>query len=173
VTESFEAGGSQFLSIPNETPPPSSTFQFAEAASSLLMGKMPYNSSAVLWAMNAVFASNSSGVLLNNPYDGDWANTETIPAYMLATWLFQSEMKNATGYWIVSLHNVNITSISYSDGTLKVSVASGINRSETFSIGNSPVSGGFLLEGAALIVAAAVAVGVFALYRREEIIRKR
>jgi hypothetical protein len=185
VIISFQVGGSHFLSIANETPPPNSTFQFAEAASGLLMGKMPYNSSAVLWAMSAVFQSNVSGVLRIKPYGGDMANTETIPAYALAMWLFQNEMKNATGYWIESLHNLNITSIGYSDGKLRVNVVGrnglvsigspsgtitriGINGSETFSLGNSPASETFLLVGAVLIAAVAVVVVVFAFRRREK-----
>ena len=73
--------------------------------------------------MNAVFQSNSSGVLLNVPYHGDLANTETIPAYALAVWLFTDAMRSRTGgYWIEWVENANITAISYNQGQLKIQV---------------------------------------------------
>jgi len=72
--------------------------------------------------MNAVFQSNVSGVLLNQPYRGDLANTETIPAYELATWLFENSMRSSTGYWIVSIQGANITRIAYSAGSIDVEV---------------------------------------------------
>lgn len=122
VIESFVPGTSSFLKLDVSAVPPGYTFQFAEAASGELIGKVPYSNSSVLWAMDAVFQSNSSGVLLNQPYGGDLANTEAIPAYMQATWLFQNAMRNATGYWITYLHDVNMTSMSYTDGTLSIKV---------------------------------------------------
>ena len=70
--------------------------------------------------MNAVYQSNVSGTVLIQPFRGDLANTETLPAYMLSTWLFQTEMMNSTGYSIVGLNNVNLTSIDYTKGTLLI-----------------------------------------------------
>jgi len=92
------------------------------ATSRLRVDKVPFDSSSVLWAMDAVFQSNSTGVLLSQPYRCDPANIETIPAYMLATGLFQNAMRNATGYWITSLDDANMTSIDYADGKLTIKV---------------------------------------------------
>ncbi len=106
---------------------PGYTFQYGEAASGLLLGGVPYNNPVILEAMNAVYQSNMSGALLNQPYHGDLANTETIPAYLLSTYLFQNEMKNETnGYWITGIQNANVTSIDYYNGTLLIG-ASGNN----------------------------------------------
>ena len=102
---------------------PGYTFQYGEAASGLMLGGVPYNNPAVLGAMNAVFQSNQSGILLNQPYHGDLANTETIPSYVLSVSLFQSGMRNQTGFWITSLQNANITSIDYSNGTLLIGIS--------------------------------------------------
>jgi hypothetical protein len=102
---------------------PEFTFQFAEAGVGLMLGGIPYNDSVVTRAMDAVFQSNVSGTILNSPYSGDLANTETIPAYTLSTWLFQNEMRNDTGYWITAISNANITSIDFfANGTLLVGV---------------------------------------------------
>lgn len=121
---------------------PSYTFQYGEAASGLMLGSVPYNNVAVLQAMDAVYQSNVSGTLLNQPYHGDLANTETIPAILLSSFLFQNEMRNETGYWITGLQNANITSIDYYNGTLligatgnngKISLSS-VNGSKTLNI---------------------------------------
>jgi hypothetical protein len=101
---------------------PGYTFQYGEAALGLMLGGVPYNNPMVLEAMNAVFQSNQSGTLLNQPYHGDLANTETIPAYVLSVSLFQSGMRNQTGYWIASLRDANVTSIDYSNGTLLIGI---------------------------------------------------
>lgn len=120
---SFVAGGDNFVGLKGNVSQPAYTFQFAEAASGLLTGKVVYNNSAVLWAMDEVFQSNSSGVLQNQPRKSDLANTETIPAYMLSTWLFKNAMRSQTGYWIEWVQSANITSIDYRGGQLKVDVA--------------------------------------------------
>jgi hypothetical protein len=121
IVGSFVAGGISFLDVnASKRSSSNSTFQFGEAASGELIGRVPYNSSSVLWAMNAVLQSNSSGGLLNKPINGDEANTETIPAYMMSTWLFQNAVRNSTGYWVTSLHDVNMTSMTYTDGILTV-----------------------------------------------------
>ncbi|MHB8568473.1 MAG: hypothetical protein ACYC7D_15710 [Nitrososphaerales archaeon] len=119
---SFQTSESHFiLSTTVNAPAPSFTFQFAEAASGLMLGGVPYNARIVLGLMNAVYQSNVSGTVLNQPFSGDLANTETLPAYMLSTWLFQSEMKNQTGgYAITGLDNVNLTSIDAKNGTVLV-----------------------------------------------------
>jgi len=178
IVGSFVSGTSTFLKLSVPSRSPSYTFQFAEAASGELIGKVPYNSLSVLWAMDAVFQSNSSGVLLNQPYMGDLANTETIPAYMMATWLFQKAMRNATGCWITSLHGANITSISYADGILSIKAIgdngslwlggpsgavtfSNINGEETLQYGSSKAVWYWgLLLGAIVIAAAILVVGL-------------
>ncbi|MDG6999525.1 MAG: hypothetical protein JRN15_10465, partial [Nitrososphaerota archaeon] len=99
---------------------PQFTFQFGEAATGLMLGGVPYNDPVVLSAMNAVFQSNRSGTVLNTPYNGILANTETLPAYMLSVWLFQKEMSNQTSLWITGLDDANITSIDYANGTLLI-----------------------------------------------------
>ncbi|HKW04434.1 MAG TPA: hypothetical protein VJN71_03960, partial [Nitrososphaerales archaeon] len=101
---------------------PEYTFQFGETASGLMLGGLPYSSPIVIGAMNAVLQSNQSGTLLNQPFFGDFANTETLPAYMLSMSLFQGEMRNQTGLWITSLTNGNITSIDYANGTLLIGI---------------------------------------------------
>ncbi|MCL5069009.1 MAG: hypothetical protein M1368_11770, partial [Thaumarchaeota archaeon] len=105
---------------------PAFTFQYGEAASGLMLGGVQYNNPVILQAMNAVYQSNVSGTLLNQPYHGDLGNTETIPAILLSTYLFQNEMRNQTGYWITGIQNANVTSIDYYNGTLLIG-ASGNN----------------------------------------------
>ena len=84
--------------------------------------------------MDAVYQSNVSGTVLNQPFHGDLANTETLPAYLLSTYLFQGEMRNATGFWISGLSNVNVTSIQYSNGEL---LFLAVGRNGTIMISNS------------------------------------
>ncbi|MGH2639348.1 MAG: hypothetical protein ACRDF4_08730, partial [Rhabdochlamydiaceae bacterium] len=115
---------------------PSFTFQFGEAAEALMLGAIPYNSPIVLALMSAVYQSNVAGTVLNQPFHGDLANTETLPAYMLSTWLFQNEMTNSTGCSIVGLDNANLTSIHYSNGTLLLG-AIGNNGSILISHGST------------------------------------
>jgi hypothetical protein len=101
--------------------PPTSTYQFGETASALMLAGVPYNSPVVLALMNAVFQSNVNGTVLNTPNHGDWANTETLPAYILSTWLFENAMKNQTGgYSITGLTNVNLTSIDSDNGVVLI-----------------------------------------------------
>ncbi|MDH2902315.1 MAG: hypothetical protein PXY39_15235 [archaeon] len=128
LVNSFGTSKSNFIIMSSENIPnrsdlnPSFTFQFGEAASGLLLGGIPYNDPVVLEAMDAVYQSNVSGTLLNQPFHGDLANTETIPAYLLSTSLFQSEMRSGTnGYWISGIKNANVTSIDYYNGTLLIS----------------------------------------------------
>ena len=85
-----------------------------------MLGGVPFNYPTVIAAMNAVYQSNVNGTICNTPLGYDEANTETIPAYMLSTWLFEGEMKNETGNWITELENANITSISNSNDTLLI-----------------------------------------------------
>ncbi|MGD0477555.1 MAG: hypothetical protein ABSB29_05245 [Nitrososphaerales archaeon] len=75
---------------------PAWTYQYGEAASGLMLAGVPFNNTSVLASMNAVFQSDVDGIILNQPFHGDLANTETLPAYMLSTWLFEDEMRNAT-----------------------------------------------------------------------------
>lgn len=100
--------------------PPAWTYQYGEAASGLMLAGVPSNSTSVVAIMNAVLQSYVDGTVLNKPLHDDLANTETLPAYMLSTWLFESAMKNTTGSWVSSLSNCNITSLSYVGGTLNV-----------------------------------------------------
>ena len=127
---------------------PSFTYQYAEAASGLMLGSVPYNNPVVLALMSAVYQSNVSGVVHNQPTaKADLANTETLPAYMLSAWLFQNETRNATGYAIIALSHANITSIDYSEGTLLIGAIgkdgsltiSKTSQSEVFSINGSVV----------------------------------
>lgn len=183
--ESFVPGGGHFLGLAGQGGRADWTFQFAEAASGLLSGKVPYNNSAVIWAMNAVFQSNQSGVLLNEPYHGDLANTETIPAYALATWAFRNAMRSGTaGYWIDWVHNVNITSIDYTDGKLDVQVVgqnglvrlgtpngiivcSGINGNETLPCQSQSLAWVVPALEAVALVAGAMLLVVWILRRKK------
>jgi hypothetical protein len=123
VTGSFVPGGNHFVRLTDSSTVWNDTFSFAEAAAGLLSGGSPYNNSVVLWAMNAVFQSNSSGILLIRPFKGDLANTETIPAYSLAVRMFTDAMRSRTdGYWIDLVQRANITAISYDGGQLKIQV---------------------------------------------------
>jgi hypothetical protein len=108
---------------------PTETFHFGEAAAGLMLGGVPYNDPVVLGAMSAVYQSNQTGVVQIEPYVRDLANTETLPAYLLSTFLFQGEMRNETGYWITSISNANVTSIDYSNGTLLIGVKANDNGS--------------------------------------------
>ena len=124
VEGSFVPGGSDCLGldIPNPTIP-GWTFQYGEAAAGMLVGGVPYNSPDVIWAMNAVFASNTSGIIENSPLRTDMANTEALPAYMMAAQLFEGAMKSRTGgYWVRWTHDANITSIGYEAGHLTIDV---------------------------------------------------
>jgi len=137
------------------------TFQFGEAASGLLIGGVPYNNQSVLMNMDAVYQSDVNGTIRNTPFGGDQANTETLPAYMISTWLFEGEMRNATDYWISGLSNCNVTSISYTGDTLTLNtvgrggslVLSGpggnqtllINGSVSVTISNQPWRGLLLM----------------------------
>ncbi|MDA4127367.1 MAG: hypothetical protein OK452_09250 [Thaumarchaeota archaeon] len=131
---SFVAGGDHFVRLKGNVSQPAYTFQFAEAASGLLTGKVPYNNTVVLWALDAVFQSNSSGILQNQPRKSDLANTETIPAYMLSTWLFKNAMRSQTRDWIQWVQSANITSIDYGGGQLKVDV---LGRNGSLALGTS------------------------------------
>ena len=124
VEGSFVPGGTHYLGLDiTQRTIPDSTFQYGEAAAGMLTGGMPYNGSAVLWAMNAVFASNASGVIENSPRHTDLANTEALPAYMLATWLFEGAMRSRTGgYWVRWTQDANLTSIGYEGGRLAIDV---------------------------------------------------
>jgi hypothetical protein len=140
VVESLGVSHSHFLALLQNNCckheiAPNDTFEFGETASGLMLGGLSFSSDTVISAMNAVYQSNVSGTIENRPYHGDLANTETLPAYMLSTWLFQSEMKNATGYWISSLTSANITSISYWSGNLVI-VAYGNHGSVSISSNN-------------------------------------
>ena len=140
----YFAGGLQGNFTTSLTAVPKYTFQYAEAASGLMLGGVPYNNPVVLSMMNAVYQSNVSGTVLNQPYKGDLANTETLPAYILSTWLFQTRMQISTGYSIVGSSGANITSIDYSGGTMLIG-ANGKNGSISISHVNStetvPVNG--------------------------------
>ena len=113
---------------------PSATFQFGEAAAGLMLGGVPYDDPVVLSLMNAVYQSNMSGTVLNEPYHGDLANTETLPAYLISTHLFQQSMDNMTGYFITGIRDANLTSIDYNNGTLIIG-ALGDNGSISVSHG--------------------------------------
>jgi hypothetical protein len=121
---SLSAGGPDFMALVQSStknqPNPEWTFEFGETASGLMLGGVPFNYPTVLSAMNAVYQSDVNGTICNRPYGGDEANTETLPAYILSTWLFKGEMKNETGYWITGLENANMTAIVYSNKTLMI-----------------------------------------------------
>ena len=132
--------------------PPAWTFQYGEAASGLMLAGVPFNHSSILASMNAVYQSNVEGTIFNQPslksFSDDLANTETLPAYMLSTWLFESEMRNTTGYWVSSLSNCNITSLSYTGDTL---VITAIGRNGTLVLSNVEASRGYAINGPEVI----------------------
>ncbi len=127
---------------------PAWTFQYGEAASGLMLAGVPFNSASVLASMDAVYQSNVDGTVLNKPFHGDWANTETLPAYMLSTWLFEGEMRNATGYWVSSLSNCNVTSLSYAGGTLNVAAT---GRNGALLLSNAEGSKSYAVNGSEII----------------------
>jgi hypothetical protein len=147
VTRSFSLDPIHFVRLSVRSGSADWTFQFGEAASGLMLGGVPFNNPSVLASMNGVYQSYVNGTILNKPFHGDLANTETLPAFMLSTWLFENEMRNATGYWISSLSNCNITSLSYTGNALTVSaigrngslVLSGVEGSKTYLIKESVV----------------------------------
>ena len=106
-------GGTRFVA-------PSATFEFGEAAAGLMLGGVTYNNPVVLSLMSAVYQSNLSGTILNYHYHGDLANTETLPAYILSTQIFQESMDNATRYFITGFRDANLTSIDFKNGTLLI-----------------------------------------------------
>ncbi len=122
AVNSIEIGGPKYVSpVKPNAPIPNDTFQFAEAASGLMLGGVSYNDPVVIALMNPVFQSNVNGTILNQPNHGDLANTETLPAYMLSTWLFENEMSNQTGgYSITGLRGVNLTSVMNLNGSVFV-----------------------------------------------------
>jgi hypothetical protein len=120
VIGNFTSDPKHFVRLIVGGAPPAWTYQYGEAASGLMLAGVPSNSTSVLATMNAVLQSNVDGIVLNKPFHDDLANTETLPAYMLSTWLFESAMRNATGAWISSLSDCNITLLSYAGGTLDV-----------------------------------------------------
>ncbi len=132
---SLSAGGPHFMTlVQNSTKNqlnPESTFEFGETASGLMLGGVPFNYPTVISAMNAVYQSNVTGKMLNTPYHGDEMNTETLPAYILSTSLFEGEMRNETGYWITGLENTNVTSIAYSDDVLLIQAVGSAGSSLT------------------------------------------
>lgn len=148
--QSFVASSQSFarVVVNNNFVSPSATFQFGEAASGLMLGGVPYNSPIVLALMSAVFQSNVSGTVLNYPYIGDLANTETLPAYSLSTCLFNKGMQNETGYTIAGLNRVNVTLLDYTNGTLFIG-ADGNNGTITISHNNSSQS--FVVNGGTVI----------------------
>lgn len=131
--DAFVPSSSTFLTITPDLPSEDYLFQLGEAASGLLLGGLQFNSPIVLDAMNAVYQSNVNGTMLNQPYHGDLANTEGLPAYTLSTFLFQREMKNVTGYWISSLRDCNLTSLLYSNGSLIIGANGNPGGSVTLS----------------------------------------
>ena len=132
VENSFVPGGDHFLGLAGTGARVNSTFEFGEAAAGLLTAEVPFNSSSVLWAMNAVFASNTTGILYNFIQHNDLANTETIPAITLSNWLFDGAMRSRTGYWIEWTHMVNITSIRYHGSALEIKV---VGKNGTVGLG--------------------------------------
>jgi len=147
VIGNFSLDPNRFLNVPNASP--AWTFQYGEAASGLMLAGVPFNSSLVLASMNAVYQSNINGTILNQPFQGDLANTETLPDYMLSTWLFECEMKTATGYWVSSLSNCNITSITYVGGTLNVTA---IGRNGTLVLSDAEGSRGYVINGSETLI---------------------
>ncbi len=146
--DSFGTSGSHFIILYRNAQEanldPLYTFQFGEAASGLMLGGIPFNNPVVMGAMNAVYQSDVNGTVLNEPYQGDLANTETLPAYLLSTWLFQNEMRNATGYWISGLDNMNVTSIDYVNGTLLIGAT---GNDGVLQISSSAVSRDYHVNG--------------------------
>ena len=149
VIGAFSSDPDHFISLSvSGASSPAWTFQYGEAASGLMLAGVPFNSASVLVSMDAVYQSNVDGTVLNKPFHGDWANTETLPAYMLSTWLFESEMRNATGYWVSSLSNCNVTSLSYAGGTLNVAATgrngalllSNVEGSKSYAINGSEIT---------------------------------
>lgn len=149
--DSLSAGGSHFMALLRNSEKyqlfPNDTFEFGETASALMLGGVPFNYTAVIWAMNAVYQSlsNVNGTVYNRPFHGDLANTETLPAFILSTWLFENEMKNETGYWITALENTNVTSIAYSGDFLLIQ-AVGTNGS-SLTITNQTGSYNYTIKG--------------------------
>ena len=142
---SFVPGGSHYLGldVPRNTTP-SWTFQYGEAAAGMLVGGMAYNNPGVLWAMDAVFASNASGTIEISQRHTDLANTETLPAYMMATQLFEGAMQNGTrGCWIRWTQNANVTSIRYDGGRLTIGVTGADGK---LALG-TPDGGSFVFSG--------------------------
>jgi len=144
VEGSFTSGGRHYLGLVGLKDKVNSTFEFGEAAAGLLSAGVQYNSTAAIWAMNAVFASNSSDTLFNSIQRNDLANTETIPAIMLSTWLFDKEMRNTTTYWMSGLSNCNVTSILLRPGTLTVDA---VGRGGDLIISNATGSEVFPING--------------------------
>ncbi|MDG6905912.1 MAG: hypothetical protein JRN20_09025 [Nitrososphaerota archaeon] len=156
-TRAFSTNGLYFAGVipvstrPSQTSIPSFTFQYAEAASGLMFGGVPFNDLVILSLMCAVYQSNVNGMVLNQPYRGELENTETLPAYGLASWLFQSEMSKATGgYSLTGIIGTNITSIDYSNGTLLIGVVAGGGGTIFVTRGSSSES--IPVNGTAMIV---------------------
>ena len=131
----LSAGGPHFMVfVQNSTRnqvDPEYTFEFGETASGLMLGSVPFNYPTVISAMNVVYQSDLNGTIHNTPYSGDEANTETLPACILSTWLFEGEMRDGTGYWITGLENTNVTSIAYSNDTLLIQAVGSTGSSLT------------------------------------------
>jgi hypothetical protein len=138
IVDAFVANSSTFLTIVPKLPSEDYLFQFGETASGLLLGGVSFNSPIVLDAMNAVYQSNVSGAILAQPYRGDLANTEGLPAYMLSTFLFQQEMEAATRYRISSLQGCNLTLILYSNDLLVIGANGSSGGSVTLIGPNGP-----------------------------------
>lgn len=144
VISAFSRGPDHFVGLSvSGASSPGWTYQYGEAASGLMLAGVPFNNTIVLASMNAVFQSSVNETILNRPFHDDLANTETLPAYMLSTWLFEGEMRNATGSWVSSLSNCNITSLSYPGGNLNIAatgrngvlvLSSAINGSEVIQV---------------------------------------
>jgi hypothetical protein len=140
IVDAFVANSSTFLTINPKLPSEDYLFQFGETASGLLLGGVSFNNPIVLDAMNAVYQSNVSGKILAQPYRGDLANTEGLPAYMLSTFLFQQEMEAATGYRISSLQGCNLTLILYSNDLLVLDANGSSGGSVTLIGPNGPAT---------------------------------
>jgi hypothetical protein len=147
--DSLSAGGPHFMAlVQNSTKNqlnPEWTFEFGETASGLMLGNVSFNYPTVISAMNAVYQSNVNGMVRNKPYGGDEANTETLPAYILSTWLFENEMKKETGYWITGLENTNVTAIAYSNDTLLIQAVG--NTNSNLTITNETSSHNYAVKG--------------------------
>jgi hypothetical protein len=129
---------------------PAWTFQYGEAASGLMLGGVPFNSTSVLSSISAVYQSNVNGTVLNQPFHGDLANTETLPAYVLSTRLFEDEMNRTTGYWVSSLSNCNITSLSYVGGSLTITAT---GRNGILALSDAKGSIDYAISGSEVIQA--------------------